>query len=265
VALPFSASTDFAVDKGAGEPCGNLQPDFRCGIHGRLRESGFAGCTVFDCFGAGQKVSQTTFEGRDWRQDPQIAREMFAVFPVMRQLHELLWYLTAALSLPSASALHCDLRAALAETDALTRGSASDLATTDAQTVRGRVNALLLRASELARAAAPGPRADHRGADLAGADLTGASLAGASLRGACLIGASLRAADLRLADVTGADLRGADLGGARLAEVLFLTQSQLDAARGDARTTLPAGLSRPAHWPGRRHGTARVVGPAESG
>jgi hypothetical protein len=30
--------------------------------------------------------------------------------------------------------------------------------------------------------------------------------------------------------------------------VLFLIQSQLDAARGDATTRLPAGFSRPGHW-----------------
>src|SRR5690606_37914114 len=61
VALPFAASADFAVDKAAGTPCGHLQPDFRCGIHDGLREAGYPGCTVFDCFGAGQRVVQVTF------------------------------------------------------------------------------------------------------------------------------------------------------------------------------------------------------------
>jgi hypothetical protein len=93
VALPFAKSADFAIDKDAGEPCRNLLADFRCGIHAGLRRHGFAGCTVFDCFGAGQKVSQQTFAGRDWRRDPDLARRMFEVFPVMRRLHELLWYL----------------------------------------------------------------------------------------------------------------------------------------------------------------------------
>ncbi|MBE3074104.1 MAG: pentapeptide repeat-containing protein, partial [Actinobacteria bacterium] len=62
------------------------------------------------------------------------------------------------------------------------------------------------------------------------------------------IGADLRGADLSLADLTGADMRGADLRGANLAESLFLIQAQLDAARGDADTTLPSSLTRPAHW-----------------
>jgi uncharacterized protein YjbI with pentapeptide repeats len=68
------------------------------------------------------------------------------------------------------------------------------------------------------------------------------------LRGALLIGADLRGADLHTADLLGADLRGADLSGADLTGSLFLLQSQVDTARGDAATHLPAGRIRPPHW-----------------
>jgi uncharacterized protein YjbI with pentapeptide repeats len=73
-------------------------------------------------------------------------------------------------------------------------------------------------------------------------------LRGANLRGACLIRADLRGTNLRLADLTGADLRDADLRGADVSASLFLTQSQLEAARGDDRTVVPAARSRPRHW-----------------
>jgi hypothetical protein len=53
-ALRFQASASFAIDKPAGTPCPNLLDDFRCGIHQHLRAEGFSGCTVWDCFGAGQ-------------------------------------------------------------------------------------------------------------------------------------------------------------------------------------------------------------------
>ncbi|MFE3884014.1 pentapeptide repeat-containing protein [Streptomyces lydicus] len=248
VALPFAASADFAIDKDAGRPCPNLQTDFRCGIHTELRPRGFSGCTVFDCFGAGQKVSQVTFGGRDWRQAPGTARQMFDVFPVMRQLHELLRYLAEALSRPAARPVHAELRAALEKTERLTRASAQELTALDVPAHRGEVNTLLLRTSELVRAGVPGRKKERRGADLMGARLKGASLRGAGLRGACLIAADLQGADLRTADLIGADLRDADLSGADLTGALFLTQSQLNAARGDAATKLPQGLSRPAHW-----------------
>jgi uncharacterized protein YjbI with pentapeptide repeats len=247
VALPFAASADFAIDKDAGRPCPNLEADFRCGIHRDLRERGFPGCTVYDCFGAGQKVSQVTFAGQDWRRAPETATRMFAVFPVVRQLHELLWYLTEALTLDPARELHDDLRAALDETGRLSGGDADALLLVDVPTHRQSVNTLLLRTSELVRGETP-RRKNRRGADLIGAKLKGADLRGADLRGAYLIGADLRGADLRLADLIGADLRGAELAGADLTGSIFLTQPQLNAARGDSATKLPSALTRPAHW-----------------
>src|SRR3954465_15143997 len=123
VAPAFAASADFAIDKPAGRACPNLQDDFRCGIHAQLRERGFPGCTVFDCFGAGQQLTQTTFGGQSWREAPEPAASQFAVFPVMRQLHEMLWYLTEAEVLteaeilPRAAALHADVRTARVRTE----------------------------------------------------------------------------------------------------------------------------------------------------
>ena len=92
VLLPFSASSGFGVDKPSGIPCLNLLDDDRCGIHATLREDGWPGCTVFECFGAGQQVSQVTYAGVSWREGGNRA-EMGAVLTVMRQLHEMLVHL----------------------------------------------------------------------------------------------------------------------------------------------------------------------------
>jgi uncharacterized protein YjbI with pentapeptide repeats len=227
VAPAFAKSSDFAITKPAGRACPNLAGDFGCGIHEQLEQRGFHGCRVFDCFGAGQRVTQQTFAGRDWRGDPAVAGPMFAALPIMRQLHELLWYVAEALKLPAAARLHEELRAAYAETDEL---AGTDLIDLDLDGHRARVNPLLQRASELARKGA-GKRTDHRGANLVGRRMRGADLRGANLRGALLIGADLRDADLRRADFTGADLRGTDLRGADLTGALFLTESQRRAAR----------------------------------
>lgn len=256
VALPFAASVDFAIDKDAGKPCSNLQSDFRCGIHKNLRQQGFKGCTVFECFGAGQKVSQITFEGVDWREGPETARKMFDVFPIMQQLHEMLWYLTEALTLKASRPIHRELSFALDETERLTQLSPDSLMELDVPSHRADVNVLLLRTSELVRTESrrqpknskKSRKIDRRGADLIGANLRGADLRGADLRGAYLIAADLRDADLRVADLIGADLRDADLRGADLTESIFLTQVQINSAKGDTRTKLPPLLSRPTHW-----------------
>lgn len=261
VALPFAATADFAVDKEAGKPCSNLRPDFRCGIHDSLRQQGFRGCTVYDCFGAGQKVSQATYGGRDWRQNPASAKQMFDLFPIMRQLHELLWYLHEALTLEPARTIRKELRVMLDETERLTGLEPDALLELNIPAHRAEVNKLLLRASELTREQAvrslkgsAGRRKVYsRGADLIGAKLKGADLRGANLRGAYLIAADLRGADLRAADLIGADLRDTDLSGADLTGAIFLTQAQVNSAKGDAATKLPQSLLRPAHWTSR-HG-----------
>jgi pentapeptide repeat protein len=240
----FTASADFAVDKPAGTPCLHLLADSRCGVHDQLRERGFPGCVVFDCLGAGQRVTQDVFGGAARRDDPATA----TVFTVMRQLTELLWHLREARSLVGPGPLRAEVEQRLAGVEALAAGSADELAALDAGASRREVGDLLGRVSEAARRDVPGRARDRRNADLVGAALRGADLRGASLRGAYLIGADLRGADLRWTDLLGADLRAADLCGADLTGAIFLTQPQLTAAVGDRATTLPAALTRPAHW-----------------
>jgi hypothetical protein len=237
VALTFSKSADFAIDKPAGEACPNLSQDFRCTIHSKLRPAGFPGCTVYDCFGAGQEISRRA--GKSWREQP--GQEMFAALPILRQLHELLWYLTEALEYNQSE----DLRTAMTRVESVSR--TADLTTVDVVAERAAVNELLLQTSQLVRGK-QSKKKERRGADLVGARLRGADLRKANLRGAYLIAADLRDADLRQADLIGADLRDADLRGADLTGALFLTQAQVNAARGDRATKLPDAVSRPSHW-----------------
>ncbi|AZB41709.1 pentapeptide repeat-containing protein [Bacillus sp. FJAT-42376] len=246
VALPYAKSADFPIDKDGGTPCRNLQADYRCGIHQALREKGFKGCTVFECFGAGQKVSQVTYGGNDWRDHPDTAKEMFEVFPIMQQLHEMLGYLHEALNRKETESIYRDLQAALEQTAALTELDPESIISLNVPAHRSIVNELLIRTSELVRKNTA--RKKHKKLDYIGAKLKGANLKGASLRGALLIAADLRNADIRLADMIGADLRDADLSGADLRGSIFLTQVQVNSARGDGETKLPEGLNKPLHW-----------------
>ena len=247
MAPAFAASADFAIDKPAGRPCPNLQADFRCGIHAELRPRGFPGCEVFDCFGAGQQLTQVTFEGRNWRRTPELAGPMFAALPVMRQLHELLWYLAEALTLVEEPLLR-EVRDLQGDTERHTGLGPDQLAALDIGAHRRRGGDLLRTVSASVRAQVPNRARDREGADLIGATLRGARLRGASLRGAYLIAADLRDADLRDTDLLGADLRDTDLRGADLTGCLFLTRPQVTAARGNLSTRLPDGVERPTHW-----------------
>ncbi len=236
VALGFSRGADFALDKTAGQPCVNLDGTDRCRIHAHLTTSGFRGCVTYSCFGAGPQVTRA-FAPRDWRTDPQVGQEMFAMLGRLRTLHELLWYLRAALAEPIGGSLRTDVAAAAEQTQAAAQLDPRALGELDLEAHRERANTVLRRASDTLR----GPTAgrDLRGADLVGARMRGADLRRASLRGALLLGADLRDADLTLADLTGADLRDADLDGADLRRALFWTPTQLRAARTGPRTRLP--------------------------
>ncbi|MCY7866401.1 pentapeptide repeat-containing protein [Bacillus spizizenii] len=251
VALPYAKSADFAFDKDGGTPCRNLQSNYQCSIHKDLREKGFRGCSAYECFGAGQKVSQITYEGKDWRNNPETANEMFDVFPIMQQLHEMLWYLYEALSIDIAKPIHHELRTSFEKIERLTRLSKERLLTLQVDEHRAEVNEWLLKTSELVRAQARNPKLPKkisRGSVLIGAKLKGLDLRGANLRGALLIAADLRNADLRMTDFIGADVRDADLSGADLTGSIFLTQAQVNAAYGDSNTKLPPSLQTPAHW-----------------
>ena len=84
--LPFSRGRDFPEDKPGGRACRNLAGDYSYRIHDRLLDLGWQGCVSFDCFGAGQQVSQVTYGGLD---DPAHAGERAAAFSVVRMLHEM--------------------------------------------------------------------------------------------------------------------------------------------------------------------------------
>lgn len=154
VAPALLRSRDFAIDKRPGEPCPHLQADFRCGIHSRLRAEGFRGCAAYDCLGAGQKVTQLTFKGADWRLSPQIAQQMFEVFSVMRQLHQLLRYLAEALELQPAGSLHPELVAAFKEVEQQSLKAPEELRALDLDSLVRRVDGLLTQVSERVRASA---------------------------------------------------------------------------------------------------------------
>ena len=246
VAPPFEVSADFPIHKPAGTACPNLTIEYRCRIHERLRQDGFHGCAAFDCFGAGQRATRA-FGERTWRTDPADAPAAFAVFGVLRLLHEILWYLSEAVDRLPDGALREEASRLRQRMESAAAAPPEDLVDLDVATHQSDAGVLLERVSHALRQD-PQIGVAWRGGDLAGRRLQGADLRRADLRGACLIRADLRGADLRQADLLGADLRGADLRSANLVDAIFLTQAQVQAAVGDRRTALPPVLKRPPHW-----------------
>lgn len=246
VALPYAISADFPINKDGGVPCRHLSTDHRCHIHHELKHKGFNGCVSYECFGAGQYVSQKMYDGQDWRNNPELSKEMFAVFPLTQQLHEMLWYLDQALCLKEVESLYSELQNMYDETVELTRKSPEEILQLDMQSHRSKVNRLLVEASQIYRK--QGRKQEKKSLEYIGANLSGRDFKGSSFRGMLMIAANLCHADLRKVDFIGADLRDADLSHANLDGALFLTQSQLNSAKGNVHTKIPEFLERPKHW-----------------
>lgn len=244
VLLPYRRAGGFGADKAGGVPCHHLRDDDRCEIHADLPELGWPSCVTFDCFGAGQQVTQVTYAGASWRDASGEGElgEMAAVLSALRRVHEMLLHLDeVAERSPDPAADELAQRLSV-----LRDATPVEILTTDLDDLQDECGALLTAASARLRDPA-GPDLTH--ADLAGQDLRGRDLRSASLRGALLIGVDLRDVVLDRADLLGADLRGADLRGADLTEALFLTGPQLAGARTDERTRAPARVSAPTGRP----------------
>jgi hypothetical protein len=91
VAIAFEQSEEFACDKPAGERCAQLTDDDRCAIHGQRAQRGFVGCTLYDCYGAGQRAT------RQFGRAASVERD--SAFFAFRDVHELLFLLTEAAAL----------------------------------------------------------------------------------------------------------------------------------------------------------------------
>lgn len=128
------------------------------------------------------------------------------------------------------------------------------LETLDITSCRLPVNELLLETSKYIRnelnskVSAVKNGKQYRGADWIGKNLKGKDLRATDFRGAYLIASDLRNTDLRGVDFIGADLRDANLCGANLSTSMFLTQMQINSAKGDDKTILPSHIQPPSHW-----------------
>jgi hypothetical protein len=143
VAHAFDRSDSFGLDKPAGAPCPHLDDACRCRIYATRAEKGFAGCVAYDCFGAGQRVTQDLFAGRSWRNDAALGAPMAEAFRVLRKIHELLALLATAEEMPLEPHERATLRGLRAELDPEGGWSRASLAEADVEALARRTRAFL--------------------------------------------------------------------------------------------------------------------------
>src|SRR5665648_510477 len=203
------------------------------------------------------------FNRISWQQSKESSAKMFDCYLIMCQLHELLWYLAQAAVQKAVSSIKGELISLFEETENNTNSETEAIIQLDIIAQRQKVNLLLLQTSELVKReiftqmkasvfnngivhpgnSLTGNKLIGPGKDMIGADLRKADLRGANLRGTYPIAADLRAVSLQGVDLIGADIRSADLS-----KSIFLTQAQLNVARGNGDTKFPDSLSRLVYW-----------------
>jgi hypothetical protein len=188
------------------------------------------------------------YQGEDWKSAPQIAEQMFAVFLIIFQLNQMLWYLIEAWKITKVEVLKVQIDGLIIENRRRTQLSPDEILKLNIDKYRMSVNHVLKQAGELMAVEINGTNHKDKQTDLIGKNFRGANLSGKDLSMTLLIAANLEGCNLKGTNFLGADMRDVNIENVDLSESLFLTQGQINSASGNQNTKLPKTLCRPMKW-----------------
>jgi len=217
-----------------------LMEDFSCDTHKKLAELNLKGCLTYDCFGAGQKVTKSIYQNIDWQKNPDMKDEIFKVFLIVTKLHQILWYLIQATTICDDSDLMSVFNQLIEENKEMTNMAPKEILKIEVKGYMDKANVALKKICMLE----PG----EVNKDFIGHDFKKENLDGRDFTMSLLIGANLQGCSLSVTNFLGADMRGANIKDTNLSSSLFLTQMQINSARGNSATRIPANLTRPTYW-----------------
>jgi len=256
VALNFSKIDGFPNDKSIGEPCENLDEDFKCIIHGSDKYEKMRGCIGYDCFGAGQRISSEIYKGISWKDNRDISKEIFSVFIIIQELHEFLWYLLDAFRFSSSKKSRNIIEGKIEYIEEIIKKSPKDIKEVDLNLVWENIKEDLFNVAitnsqkycELGKSKIKVENKILNRPDFMGKDFENQNIKGEDLSGAFLISANLSGCSLDGCNLLGADLRDCNFRGSDLSNGIFLTQRQINSAVGDNDTILPENIEMPCGW-----------------
>jgi len=245
VALYCMKTDGFPENKKSGIPCRHLMSDFFCDMHSLLAKKKMKGCLAYDCFGAGQKVTQSSYADENWKTNPEKADEIFQVFMIVFQLHQMAWYLLEALSLVTDEPLNADIDELIIKNKQIAACAPEEILRIDMAEYRARVNQVL---KQVSRSITTVSSYAAESKDFFGKNFKQANLDGRDFSMALMIAANLEGCSLKGTNFLGADLRDANIKETDLRSCVFLSQMQINSAKGNSNTKLPAKLTRPSNW-----------------
>ena len=246
-ALFFSKIDGFPENKQAGKACFNLQENFQCKIHEELEKRKMKGCIGYDCFGAGQQVTQSVYFGQTWQNSPGQAKEIFEVYIAMFKLYQIRYFLLESLAIIPAKMLRNNIKLLIEENEIICNSKPQDIMIFDIEKYRNRANIFLKQVCSLLQKSlncenkkCPSNflEKNFENKDFRGLDLSTKLLIAANFNNCVFDGTIFLGADVRNADFSNADLRDA----------VFLSQAQINSAKGNRNTKLPQYLDYPFTW-----------------
>lgn len=248
VALYFTKSDGFPKNKEMGIACENLQTDYKCKVHSKLSQKMLKGCIAYDCFGAGQYVTSHLKSLPNWLTLSQKeANKIFNSYLVVLKVHQTLWYLSQCLILGLPQSEKEQAKLLIKEGNTLVAKSVEMLAILDTKPFCERSNKYLKQICALYQPSfsktSKAPSKNYMGKNM-----KRKKLAGKDFSMSLLIAADLEQAILHGANFLGADMRDSNICNTDLSNCLFLTQIQINTAKGNNNTILPPYLHKPLIW-----------------
>lgn len=246
IALYCFQSDGFPQNKSIGKPCINLMSDFKCRIHNDLESMGMKGCIGYDCFGAGQYLTEEVYGGLTWKTQPERTKEICDLFVFMYRIFQLRFFLYESEKLTSSEKLLPEINQLLQENDAMSKFSIKEMLQYPIDSYQDKVNYVLKKSCvELSKFLGAKNSIEtnflnqnFKGKDFSGFDFNTKVLIASNFQNCKFSGATFIGTDTRDANFDGADLR----------EAVFLSQGQINAAKGSHRTKLPKHLKYPVTW-----------------
>lgn len=249
VALFFSKSDGFPKDKESGVVCDNLQTDYECKKHSKLTQLGLKGCLAYDCFGAGQCITARLNTLPNWHSahTSKEHEEIFQSFCIIMRIQQTLWYLSQCLCLRTSQSEKEQAKSLLHEGSTLIDKPFEVLENLHPQPFYKKANEYLKHIWELQKSNHPN-MSNQSIKNYMGKQFQNKNLIGRDFSMALLIAANLEQASLYGANLLGADMRDTNICNTDLSQCLFLTQMQINTAKGNHNTILPPFLHKPKHW-----------------
>lgn len=246
-ALFFSKIDGFPENKKAGKPCTKLQNDYQCKIHHELEKLNMKGCIGYDCFGAGQHVTQFIYQCETWQTMQEQSKEIFDVFLLIFQLFQIRYYLEESAIIIPAKELGSDIVNLINENEALCNSTPQSILEIDIDSYRNKVNIILKQVCDSVIKCFHNSE-NIRLTEFLGRNFNDRDMSGLDLSTKLLIAANFDSCIFNGTVFLGADTRDTNFSNADLREAVFLTQGQINSAKGNRNTKLPEHLDYPITW-----------------